>query len=485
MPTKLPFLFRGAAPVLFGTFGFLWCITGAPADTPPPNFVLIVADDLGYCDLGCYGNKVHRTPHLDRLATEGVRFADFYMTSSVCTPSRAALMTGRYPIRAGLTALLWPEDDQGLPAGEITVAGALHAAGYATHLSGKWHLGHKAAFLPHRRGFDSWFGMPYPNDFDGRHPRSVALKLNWPPLLLMRDDEMVEQPTDVNLLTERYTVDAEKFIEANRNRPFFLYVAQAMPHTWLGASEPFRGRSRNGQFGDAVEELDASVGRIRQALERSGVSGRTVVVFTNDNGATVRPGEADVRAIAEWRVLHPDDSRGTNAPLRGGKQDVLEGGVRVPAIIAVPWGLKGRVNRAPASALDLFPTFLELAHTAPAADRKLDGRSLVPVLLGTGAREETDLFFGSDPLLAVRSEQWKFIERRSIRFTDLRAPAVDELYDLSRDPGESRDVASEHPGIVARLKARLAAAQRELTDEAERRGYRRAALPPPPASARR
>lgn len=447
------------------------------AATPRPNFVLIVADDLGYGDLGSYGHPVHRTPHLDKLAAEGVRFTDFYMTSSVCTPSRAALLTGRYPIRAGLTALLWPENDKGLPAGEITIAGALRAAGYVTHLSGKWHLGHKVAYLPHRRGFDSWFGMPYPNDFDSRHPRSVALKLNWSPLLLMRDDEVVEQPTDVNRLTERYTVDAEKFIEANCSRPFFLYLAQAMPHTWLGASEPFRGRSRNGQFGDAVEEVDASVGRIRSALERCGVSDRTVIMFTNDNGAAVRPGEADPRAMAEWRLLHPDDSRGTNAPLRGGKQDVLEGGVRVPAIMTVPGGLKGVVNRAPASALDVFPTFLELAGTSPAVDRKLDGRSLVAVLRGAGTRAETDLFFGSDPLLAVRSGKWKFLERRSNRVSDLRSPAVNELYDLSRDPGESRNVASEQPEVVARLQARLAAAQRELAGDAERSGYRSASGP--------
>lgn len=341
-----------------------------------PNILVIVADDLGYGDLGCYGNKVHRTPHLDQLASEGVRFTDFYMTSSVCTPSRAALLTGRYPIRADLSALLWPEDDKGLPAGEITIAGALRASGYATHLSGKWHLGHKTAYLPHRRGFDSWFGMPYPNDFDSRHPRSVAMKLNWPPLMLMRDDEVVEQPADVNQLTERYTADAEQFIETNRNRPFFLYLAQAMPHTWLGASERFRGKSHNGQFGDAVEELDASVGRIRSALERCRISDRTVIVFTNDNGAAVRPREVDERGMAEWRLLHPDDSHGTNVPLRGGKQDVLEGGVRVPAIIFLPGGIKGAVNHAPASALDLFPTLLELAHTAPAADQKLDGCSL-------------------------------------------------------------------------------------------------------------
>ena len=474
---KLLSLARWAGPTASIAFALALC-GAAAADAPPaPNFVLIVADDLGYGDLGCYGNTVHRTPHLDQLAADGVRFTDFYMTSSVCTPSRVALLTGRYPSRAGLTALLWPADDTGLPAEEITLAGALHAAGYATHLSGKWHLGHKPAYLPHRRGFDSWFGMPYPNDFDGRHPRSVALKLNWPPLLLLRDDAVVEQPTDVNLLTEHYTADAEHFIEANRDRPFFLYLAQAMPHTWLGASAAFRGRSRNGQFGDAVEELDASVGRIHRTLARFGLTDRTVIVFTNDNGAAVRPPETDARALAEWRTLHPDDSRGTNAPLRGGKQDAWEGGVRVPAIVTVPGGLKGSVTRAPASALDLLPTLLALAHAPPPADRTLDGRSLVAVLRGTGARDETDLFFGSDPLLAVRAGKWKLVARRSIRLVDLRAPPVDELYDLSRDPGESRNVASDNPEIVDRLRGKLAAAQQEFTAEAERRGYRSAAKP--------
>jgi arylsulfatase A-like enzyme len=449
--------------------------SSAAAPAERLNFVVILADDLGYGDLGSFGHPAHRTPHLDRLAEEGVRFTDFYVPAPVCTPTRAAFLTGRYPLRAGLTALLWPEDTTGLPPGELTLPELLRQAGYATHLSGKWHLGHTPAHLPRAHGFDHWFGMPYPNDMDGRHPRSVAMKLNWGPLPLMRDAQVVEQPADVNQLTENYTADAEAFIAAQRERPFFLFLSHAMPHTWLGASEAFRGRSRNGLYGDAVEELDASVGRIRAALKRAGVAERTVIFFTSDNGAVLPPNPANAKAISDARIMFPDSTYGSNRPLRGGKQDVLEGGVRVPAIAFLPGGVRGVVARAPAAIQDVFPTVLSLAGLPLPADRSVDGRSLAPVLRGNGERESTDFFFGSETLLALRSGPWKFLERRSIRASDARQPAVDELYRIDVDPGEKQDVAAEHPELVRTFKTLLAGKQQELEAEAQRRGYRPAA----------
>lgn len=451
------------------------------ADARRLNVVVILADDLGYGDLGCYGHPTHRTPHLDRLAREGVRFTDFYVPAPVCTPTRVTLLTGRYPLRSGLTALLWPEDKFGLQPDELTLPELLRQAGYATHLSGKWHLGHTPAHLPRSHGFDHWFGMPYPNDMDGRHPRSIGMKLNWPPLPLMRDDVVVEQPADIDLLTEKYTADAEAFIAAQGSRPFFLFLSHAMPHTWLGASKPFRGQSRNGLFGDAVEELDASIGRIRAALERAGVAQRTVIFFSNDNGAVLPPDPANAKAVADARIMFPDATYGTNAPLRGGKQDVLEGGVRVPAIVWLPGGARGVVHRGPAAIQDVLPTVLELAGVPLPADRVLDGRSLARVLRGTGEREPTDFFFGSATLLAVRSGGWKLVERRSMRATDARLPPVDELYRVDTDPGETRNLAGEHPERVRELKARLAAKRQELEAEAVRRGYREAALTSAPS----
>lgn len=450
------------------------CATGTVSQRAKPlNFLLIVTDDLGYGDLGSYGNSLHRTPHLDQLAREGVRFTAFYVPAPVCTPSRVTLLTGRYPLRAGLTALLWPESKTGLPPEELTLPELLLKAGYRTHLSGKWHLGHEPQFLPRAHGFEHWFGMPYPNDMDGNHPRSIALKLNWPPLPLMRDDIVVSQPADVDLLTEMYTADAEAFIAANRDAPFFLYLAYAAPHTWLGASSKFRGRSRNGLFGDVIEELDDSIGRIRRALAKAGIEDRTAIFFTNDNGAVVAPDPASSK-LADDRVMFPDGTRGTNIPFRGGKLDVLEGGIRVPALAWLPGGARGLVSQAPAGIQDLLPTILELAEVPLPTDRVLDGKSLVKVLRGSGEREPTDLFFGSVSLVAMRSGEWKFIERDSNRLSAMHRSPVNELYRISTDPGERENVAAQHPDIVRDMEARLATKRHELIHEAEQRGYRHA-----------
>jgi arylsulfatase A-like enzyme len=424
------------------------------AATPTlPNIVIILADDLGYGDLGCYGNTVQQTPHLDRLAAEGVRFTDFYMTSSICTPSRVALMTGRYPVRAGLSALLWPTDKAGLPVSEITIAEALKARGYATACIGKWHLGHsQPEQLPMGHGFDYWYGMPYPNDMDARHPIAKQRKEAWPPLPLQRGTTLLEEGTDVNLLTQKYHAEAVQFIREKRNRPFFLYLAHAAPHTYLGASPGFRGKSKNGLFGDMIEEMDWSMGQVTATLRELGLEKNTLVFFTSDNGASVRKGE---RPEVD-QLMHPDGTYGSNAPLRGGKQDTFEGGVRVPGIAWWPGVIAPRqVVHEPAIALDLFPTVLELAGAPLSADRVIDGRTLVPVLRGSGRREVTDFYFGSSMLTACRSGRWKLqLVRQPGQAWNAR-PTGALLFDLEADVGEKTDLAARHPELVTRLHVQL------------------------------
>ena len=307
----------------------------APAASPlQPNFIVFLCDNLGYGDIGCFGSPVHRTPHVDRLAAEGMRLTSFYAASGVCTPSRAALMTGCYPRRVGLHltqpdgAVLRPVSPNGLNPDELTIAEVLKAAGYATACIGKWHLGDQAEFLPTRQGFDEFFGIPYSDDMVENRERG------WPPLPLMRDHAVIRSPVDRNLLTQRYTEEAIKFITANRQRPFFLYLPQAMPGSTARpfASPRFQGRSANGPYGDSVEELDWSTGEILDTLRDLQLNHRTLIVWTSDNGAPQRR-----------------PAQGSNRPLRGWGYTTWEGGMRVPCIIRwpgqIPAGCKVRRNR--------------------------------------------------------------------------------------------------------------------------------------------
>jgi len=302
----------------------------------PPNIVLIFTDDQGYADIGCFGATEFSTPYLDRMAVQGTRFTSFYVAASVCSPSRAALLTGRYPPRAGLTDVLFPRHDRGLPRSEVTIADMLKQRGYATACFGKWHLGHKERFLPTRRGFDEYFGIPYSNDMaiDPDMPladevtfrrgataedfRSGNRKGGWVPLY--RDEEVIEYPADQSTLTQRYTREAVRFIRENRDNPFFLYLPHTMPHVPLGASEKFRGSSGSGLYGDVMQELDWSTGRILEALQRHGLDENTLVIYTSDNGP--------------W--LSKGDAGGSAEPLRGGKFTTWEGGFRMPCIMRWP-----------------------------------------------------------------------------------------------------------------------------------------------------
>jgi arylsulfatase A-like enzyme len=405
--------------------------------TRPPNVVILLADDLGYGDLGCYGHPTIQTPNLDRMATEGMRFTQYYAWC-YCTPSRAALLTGRLPVRSGLNRVLGPKSAGGISDHEITLAQALKARGYAAMCIGKWHLGHHPQFLPTRHGFDHYFGIPYSNDMD--HPDAGE-----PPIPLMRDEAIIEQPAVQETLTTRYTREALKFMSvqadgARQGRPFFLYLPYTVPHVPLHASPAYRGKSSRGLFGDVVEELDGSVGQILQTLRDLKLADSTLVVFTSDNGPWLVQG------------LHA----GSAGLFREGKMTTWEGGVRVPCLAWWPGTIApGRVVQDLASELDLFATCVELAGGKVPTDRPFDSHSLVPLLRGTGQGSRDEVFYYFDnQLTALRKGQWKLhletFEAASGRIKS-EVPLFPLLFNIAIDPSERFDLADRYPEVVDRL----------------------------------
>ena len=407
----------------------VWSTLGSSQSQKPPNIILILADDLGYGDVGCYGSRI-KTPNIDRLSREGVRFTDYYAASSVCTPSRAALMTGRYPVRSGLTGVLQAADTNGLPESETTVAQTLRSAGYRTAAVGKWHLGSMRQYLPTNRGFDEYLGIPYSSDM-------------WP-LPLMRNTEVLEETTRIDSLTVRYTDRAVDFINRAKEAPFFLYMAHTAPHLPLMASERFRGHSPLGPYGDVVEEMDWSVGEVLNALETHGVADNTLVMFTSDNGP--------------WY-------QGSRGGLRGSKGETYEGGMRVPFIARLPGRIQpGTVSAGVASAMDILPTAARFAN-ASLPGQMLDGLDIGPLL--RGEREQLDrdpfLYFDDWNVQCARLGQWKLhVSRYSRRpwapdsgaRVNLPLPRA-ELYNLIDDPQENYDCAIDFPDVVADIQARM------------------------------
>ena len=431
---------------------YLERIAGMTVERPSrPNLVLILFDDLGQGDLGAYGGTAIRTPNLDRLAAEGVLFRDAYSPSPYCSASRAGLLTGRYALRAGLDHVVqvpgsWKDNlervgklNRRLPAAEITLAEVLQAAGYATGLVGKWHLGDESPSLPNDLGFDSFYGLLFSND-QGKP-------------VVWQDREIVEQhPIDQATLTRRYTERAVAFIEQNRERPFFLYLPHTFPHVPLHVSDDRLGRSPAGLYGDVVEELDWSTGVVLDALERAGVAGNTLVVVSSDNGP--------------WFQGSPGENRGR-------KFDVFEGGMRVPLLVRWPDRIPGGgVDEEPIVTLDLFPSFLEWIGAPLPGDRIIDGQSVVARLEGLESAPHAPIWFHQiGTLFAMREGPFKYHARHHVPFGmpvdwpfGLRVRKGPWLFDLQTDPDESYDVSARYPEVSRRMQAMLEQRRRELQE---------------------
>ncbi len=473
-------------PVVCLLLAGLDAVRGATAE-PKPNVIIILADDLGYGDLGIQGSKTIATPRIDQMAREGVRFTQAYVAAPFCSPSRAALLTGRLPARGGLPYVLFPAEHNGLPAAEITLAELLRPQGYATACIGKWHLGWDRAFRPQRQGFDEFFGLPYSND-SNEWPMGTPFMqvMGLEPLPLIDGERVVEAPVDQSQLTRRYTERAVAFIRRNRNRPFFLYLPHTMPHVPQYASADFAGKSKGGLYGDAVEEIDASTGVILDTLRDLKLEARTLVIFTSDNGAPLRrpataPGATPKAKAPPAPKKQPPPATerfpgrnfgGDNGPLRAGKGTTFEGGMRVPFIARWPGRIPaGRENEHPISLLDLFPTLAVLSGGRLPSDRTYDGRDIGRELVGaseTAGVDRTLYYYFGYQMQAVRVGKWKLfvaVDQRpeprpaSLWFEHLprvfenqhRLLAEPELYDLNGDVGETRNVAAQHPEVVARL----------------------------------
>jgi len=423
-----------------------------------PNIICILADDLGYGDLGCYGSPTIRTPHLDRMAAEGLRFTDFHAAAEVCTPSRAALLTGRYAVRSGMCGnrrVLFPDSKGGLPSAEVTLAEALWANGYATAHIGKWHLGIHEGSRPLEQGFERSFGLPYSNDMDARAglPRGSSGSPTPPPdgwnVALLRDGKVVEQPADQTTLTKRYTEAAVQFIAEKKGGPFFLYLAHTFPHVPMFASPAFKGQSRAGIYGDAVEELDWSVGEVLAALRREGIAENTLVIFTSDNGP--------------WLTM--GDQGGSAGLLKDGKGSTWEGGMRVPGIAWMPGRIKPGVTTQMAHAMDLFPTALALGETPAPEGVVLDGTDLAPLLFESKTLPQRPFFYyRGDEVFACRVGEWKAHFKTQAAYgqagPELHDPPL--LFHLGRDPSEKRDVAAAHPDVITRIKKALKSHQADI-----------------------
>jgi arylsulfatase A-like enzyme len=428
----------------------------------PPNFVVIFTDDQGYQDLGCFGSPEIETPNIDRMAREGMRFTDFYVSQAVCSASRAALMTGCYSNRVSILGALGPKSPIGIHDDEWTIAEVLKQADYATAIYGKWHLGHHPRFLPMRHGFDDYFGLPYSNDMWPQHPTNKS----FPDLPLINRDEIVEYNPDQRQLTTWYTEHAVKFIEEHQDEPFFVYLPHSMPHVPLFVSEKYRGNSRRGLYGDVISEIDWSVGQVLETLKRCGVDDRTLVWFTSDNGP--------------W--LSYGDHGGSALPLREGKGTTWEGGMREPCVVRYPGHIPaGTECHELAATIDILPTLASLAGVELPQKHKIDGADITPLLLGQADAKtphEAYYYYWGRHLQAIRGGQWKLHFPHPYRSLagepgsgGRPGPIVQkntalELYDLKNDIGETTNVADQHPDVVNRLKELADQARADLGDSA-------------------
>jgi arylsulfatase A len=429
-------------------------VFGGQEQKEKPNFVIIFTDDQGYQDVGCFGSLNIRTPHLDNMAAEGMKFTDFYVGAAVCSPSRAALMTGCYPPRVGITSVLLPYQNIGLSPEEITIADVLKECGYATACVGKWHLGHMPEFLPTNNGFDYYYGIPYANSLDVVEGKSTNLDEAWRNkdytpwnVPLMRNDEIIERPAVQTTLTERYTKEAVSFIRENKDRPFFLYLAHTMPHIPLFVSDRFYVEDPRMAYKVTIEEIDFFVGLVLDALKDVGVDDNTLVIFTSDNGPWLEAGHHGGSAL----------------PLRDGKFTTYEGGMREPCIMRWPEKIPaGSICSEICATIDLFPTIAKLAGGEVPKDRVIDGKDIWPLMKGApGAKSphEAYFYYMYDKLEAIRRKNWKLVRKQET-----------ELYDLEADIGERYNMADEHPDIVQQLMKIMRDFDEELKENARPTG---------------
>ncbi len=440
------------AGLLIQTAGLFPTRSATPSRPVKPNFIVIFCDDLGYGDIGPFGSQVNRTPHLDRMAEEGLRLTSFYVTCSVCTPSRSSLMTGCYPQRVDMhvndrnLCVLFPKDRKGLNPSETTIAEVLKTQGYATACIGKWHMGDQPEFLPTQQGFDTYFGIPYSNDMGERKDGSR------PPLPLMRNERVVEAPVDQSKLTERYTQEAIRFIRRHQDNPFFIYLPHTFPHVPLFAGAKHKGKSRNGLYGDVIEELDASTGAILNTLRELDLNRRTMVIFTSDNGATGGKGRS-------------------NGPLRGAKGTTWDGGMREPFVAWWPGQIPaGSTSDELTSTIDLLPTLAHLAGAECPKDRTLDGLNIWPILnqpdQSTSPRDYF-YYYQMQQLQALRDDRWKLHLPLVPKVRNWGNPMPESplmLFDLKADIGESNNVAKENPKVVERMLRQAQLIRPELGD---------------------
>lgn len=436
--------------ILLTLFG-VWAMHAAAA---VPNYVLIFCDDLGYGDLGCYGSTKNRTPRIDAMAKEGMRFTSFLSSSPVCTPSRASLLTGCYARRVGMHEdftghwVLIPRSRRGMHADEWTLPEMLKAKGYATACIGKWHLGDQPPHLPTAHGFDEYYGIPYSNDM-------ASARRGDPPLPLVQDTKVIEAPANQATLTKRYTREAIQFIERNKSKPFFLYLPHTFPHLPIFASREFHGKSANGRYGDSVEEIDWSTGKILDALKQHGLDKNTLVIFTSDNGSNGRNG-------------------GSNAPLSGAKGGTMEGGMRVPMIARWPGRIPagGTCNEL-SSTMDFLPTFAALSGGLLSAN-KIDGHDITPLLTGTkGAASPYEVFYyyRRRQLQAVRWGDWKWHLPLANTFPNWTTAnqkgrgRPGKLVNLKTDLSEKVDVTAANPKVMVKMRELVAQAEATLGNE--------------------
>ena len=436
------------------------------ADAKKPNFIIIYTDNLGYGDIEPFGSTVHRTPNLNRMAKEGRKFTHFCVTAGVCTPSRASIISGCYSQRVGMHTnprdgwVLRPISPYGLHPDEVTIAEVLKDQGYATGMVGKWHLGDQEPFMPYNQGFDWFFGVPYSDDMTERVWKQDGS--HWPPLPLMENDKVIEAPCDRDGLTKRYTERAMQWIAEHKDEPFFLYFPQAMPGSTSTpfSSEAFTGKSKNGPWGDSIEELDWSMGVMLDQLVELGIDENTFVIWTSDNGAPINRTPGDI-------------SRGSNQPLHGRGYTTSEGAFRVPTIVWQPGKVPaGTVCDELASTMDLLPTFAKLAGGSAPTDRIIDGKDIAPLLFGEeGAKtpHEVYYYYASEQLQAIRSGDWKLFlpvkPAGNHPFFSSKLKPQPLLFNVVTDIGSEHNVADQHPEIVAKLTKLADVARADLGDQ--------------------